>query len=135
MSSPESILRIGSFKEVSANCQKFTLEKRREESADWKEAKELEKLIKKQNQSIHSLENEKYKVKSEIRDLKTKKINYSNNIDSILDTKEKYRIKSLKFNPSKYKVNEELLNLEMRCKKLNKESENLSNLATSITES
>ena len=131
-SSPESILRLGSFKDVSPICQKFTLEKRRKESVDWKEAKELERLIKKQNQSIHSLENEKYIIKNEITDLKTKKDNYLKNIDSIEDIKEKYRIKSLKYNPSKYKVNEELLNLEMRCKKLNKESENLSNLASQL---
>ena len=58
-SSPDTILRLGSFKEVNPTCQKFTLEKRREQSPDWDELKQLEELIKKQNQSLLSLENEK----------------------------------------------------------------------------
>ena len=89
-------------------------------------------MIKIQNQSINSLKNEKYNVKNEIRDLETKKDNYLDNINSILDIKEKYRIKSLKYKPSNSNVDEKLLNLEVKCRKLKKESENLSNLASKL---
>ena len=40
-SSPESILRIQYFREINPTCQKFTLEKRREQSPDWDELKHL----------------------------------------------------------------------------------------------
>ncbi len=130
--SPGNILRIGSFNEVSANCKKFTIEKRREESSDWKEAKELERLIKKQYQAIHLLENERYIVNNELTDLKTKRINYQKDIDSLLGTEEKYKLKSLKYEPSNLNVDKEIVNLNMRCKRINQESKNLSNLACGL---
>ena len=130
--SSENILRIGSFNEVSANCKKFTLEKRREKSSDWKEAKELERLIKKQYQAIHLLENEKYIVNNELTDLKTKRINYQKDIDSLMCTEEKYKLKCLKYEPSNFNVDEEIVNLNMRCKRINQESKNLSNLASGL---
>ena len=71
-------------------------------------------------------------VKNEIKDLKTKKENYIETIDSIMDIKEQYRIKSLKYKPSNAKVNDKLMNLELKWSKLSKESENYSDLASNL---
>lgn len=131
-SSPDNILRLGSFKEVNPTCQKFTLEKRREKSKDWIELKQLEKLIKKQNKSHLALENEKKTVINEINGLKTKKENYLLTIDSIMEIKEQYRIKSLKYKPTNAKVNEEIANLEQKWSQLSEESENYSDLASNL---
>ena len=130
--SPDTILRLGSYKEVNPTCQKFTLENRRKQSPDWDELKQLEELIKKQNRSLLSLGNEKKTVKNEIRDLQKKKESYIETIDSIMDIKEQYRIKSLKYKPSNAKVNDKLMNLELEYSKLSKESENYSDLASNL---
>lgn len=80
-SSPETILRIGSFNEISSNCQKFTLENRRKQSEDWDEIKQLEQLIGKQKQSIRTLFRNKKIVKNQIIALKGEIENFNRIID------------------------------------------------------
>jgi superfamily I DNA and/or RNA helicase len=130
--SPETVLRLGSFKEINPTCHKFTFENRRKKSPDWDELKQLEELIKKQNRSLLTLENEKKIIKNEIRDLQNKKESNIETIDSIMNIKEQYRIKSLKYKPSNTKVNDILVNLESEYSKLSKESEKYSDLASNL---
>jgi superfamily I DNA and/or RNA helicase len=127
--SPENILRIGSFKEVSPLCQKFTLEKRRKESKDWKEVEQLEKLIKNQKQAKHSLNRDENDIYYRIKDLEKKKKVFLNAIDSILETKEEYKVKALRYKTSNSKINDDLVNLDSEWSHLIKKSETYSNLA------
>ena len=127
--SPDTILRVGFFNNISPFCQKFTLDKRREQSDDWEEVKQLERLITKQKQSIQTLFREEKKVKNDIVELKRKKENFNDIIEFILDTQKLYRTKSLKYEPSNSKINNEIDNLEQKLSKLNQESEKYESLA------
>ena len=129
---PENILRIGSFKEINPSCQKFTLEKRREQSPDWKEVKKLEKLIKRQKQSIHLLDREKYLIKNQIERLKKEYENYKEKLDYINHKKEEYASRSLKYKPSQTKFNDVDKGLEQEWSKLINDSKNYSNLANDL---
>ena len=71
-SSPETILRIGSSNEINPNCHKFTLEKRREQSDDWNEVKQLDTIIRKQKQLIQNLFIEKKESKESNHSIKKK---------------------------------------------------------------
>ena len=131
-SSPETILRIGSSKEINPQCHKFTLEKRREQSDDWEEVKQLDRLITKQKQLIHNLFIEKRSIKNQIIELKRKKENYNDIISSIAETQKLYRTKSLKYKPSNSQLNNEIINLEKELSKLNLESKEYENLAINL---
>ncbi len=99
--SPKRILRIGSFREVSPSCQKFTLEQRRQQSNDWKEVKQLDELIKKHEQSIRYLTKERKNLQYGINNLKFRKKEYQEKIDTIMVIKRKilykiFRIRDIK---------------------------------------
>ena len=131
-SSPKTILRIGSSKEINPHCHKFTLEKRREQSDDWEEVKQLDRLITKQKELIQSLFIEKRDVKNQIIELKSKKENYNDIISSTSETKKLFRTKSLKYKPSNSQLNNEIINLERELSKLNFESKEYENLAINL---
>ena len=127
--SPETILRIGSLNKIDPKYQKFALEKKREQSDDWQEVKQIEKLIKKQKESKDTLFKNKTIMENQIRGLEEKKESYRDIIDSLLDTKKIYQNKSLKYEPSNYKINSEIINLESELSKLDEESEKYESLA------
>ena len=131
-SSPETILRVGSFNEINPHCHKFTLEKRREQSDDWEEVKQLDKLIKKQKQIIHTLFKDKKSLKTQIIELKRKKEDYNDIINPIEDIKKLYTTKSSKYKPSNSKIDNEIINLERELSKLHHESKKYENLALNL---
>ena len=131
-SSPETILRIGSYKEIKPNCHKFTLEKRREQSDDWEEVKQLDRIITKQKQLIHNLFIEKKRVKNHIVKLKRNKEKYNDIISSTAETQKLFRTKSLKYKPSNSKINNKIIKMEQELSKLHHESKKYEDLALNL---
>ena len=90
---------------------------------------QIEKLIKKQKQARQSLNRDENDLKYRIKNLEKKQKVFLNAIDSILETKEQYKVKSLRYKTSNSKINDDLVNLESEWSHLITKSETYSNLA------
>ncbi|MFA0832641.1 MAG: AAA domain-containing protein [Methanobacterium formicicum] len=126
---PEKILRIGSSREISPHAEKFTLQKRRENSPDWEEVLLIEDLIKHQLEALRNLRLDMKNLKRNIRSMKNDKKIHEIALDNLLKTLKEHQKKAEKYKTGSFNGAKVLDEIELKWSESNMISEDCSKLA------
>lgn len=129
---PEKILRIGSSREISPHAEKFTLQKRRENSPDWEEVLLIEDLIKHQLEALLNLRLDMKNLKRNIRTLKNDKKIHEITLDNLLRTLKEHQTKAERYKTGSFNDAKVLDEIELKWSESNIISEDCSKLACEL---